>query len=159
MGMKVGFGYDSHKFTESRPLILGGVVIPENPGLQGHSDGDALSHAIADAILGAAGAGDLGSYFPSEDPKWKDCDSLLILKEIVGIIGDAGLKTGNVDVTIVCEKPRISLHREVIIQSLSRTMRIEQKRLSIKSKSNDQMGWIGSGVGMAVYAVTLLETM
>ena len=130
--MKVGFGYDSHRFTMSRPLILGGVVIPENPGLQGHSDGDALSHAIADAILGAAGAGDLGSYFPSDDPEWKDCDSLLILKEIIGIIGDAGLKIGNVDATIVCEKPKISPYREVITQSLSRTMRINQKRVSIK---------------------------
>ena len=156
--MKIGFGYDSHRFTQSRPLVLGGVVIPQSHGLEGHSDGDALSHAIADSILGAIGAGDLGHYFPSSDSQWKDCKSLLLLKETIKIMAEDGFGIGNLDATIVCERPRINPYRKQIISKLSETMEIDPKKLSIKSKSDDQMGWIGSEVGMAVYAVILLKS-
>jgi 2-C-methyl-D-erythritol 2,4-cyclodiphosphate synthase len=157
--MKIGFGYDSHRFTESRPLILGGVRISETNGLDGHSDGDALSHAITDAILGAAGSWDIGHYFPSSEPKWKNCDSIVLLKHAVKIVKTLGLEIGNIDATVVCEGHRISPHRKAIIESLGGALEAEPGQISIKGKTNDKMGWIGSEVGLAVYVVTLLRPM
>jgi len=155
--MRVGLGYDSHSFTEERPLVLGGVVIPGVQGLVGHSDGDALSHAITDALLGAAGQGDIGQHFPSTEPSLKDMDSTILLKKVVTMITELNLRIENVDSTIVCEYPRISPYREEIVENLSRVIGIDSDRVSIKSKTNDKMGWIGSELGVAVYAVALLE--
>jgi 2-C-methyl-D-erythritol 2,4-cyclodiphosphate synthase len=155
--MKIGFGYDSHRFSFDRPLILGGVRISDNNGLEGHSDGDALSHAITDAVLGAASAQDIGHHFPSSSSQWKDCDSIVLLQESVELVGRLGLKIGNIDATIVCESPRLSQFRQAIIESLVAALKIEPQQVSIKSKTNDNMGWIGSRLGLAVYAITLLE--
>jgi len=157
--MKIGFGYDSHRFTETRPLILGGVRISETNGLDGHSDGDALSHAITDAILGAAASRDIGHYFPSSAPEWENCDSIVLLKQAVEIVVDLDLEIGNIDATIVCESHRISPHRQAIIENLADALKVEPKQVSIKGKTNDKMGWIGSGLGLAVYVVTLLHTV
>ena len=155
--MRVGLGYDSHSFTEERPLVLGGVVIPGVEGLVGYSDGDALSHAITDALLGAAGQGDIGQHFPSTEPSLKDVDSTVLLKKVVTMITELNLRIENVDSTIVCEYPRISPYREEIVENLSKVIGIDSDRVSVKSKTNDKMGWIGSELGVAAYAVALLE--
>lgn len=155
--MRVGVGYDSHRFDESRSLILGGVEIPAAAGLAGHSDGDAVTHAIIDAILGAAGLGTIGGKFPDTDPEWKDANSLHLLERTIRWVEERNYQVVNVDVAVVAEAPRISPHSEAMSAVLSRYLHIAPEAVSIKGKSNEGMGWIGRCEGLAVMAVVLLD--
>lgn len=155
--MRVGTGYDSHRFDEERPLVLGGVTIPDHPGLSGHSDGDAVAHAVIDAILGAAAAGDVGTHFPSGDPRWEDADSIGLLERAVEVLAERGRRVLNVDVTVVCERPRIGPHAGAMRDRLAAALRVAPEAVSVKGKTNEGMGWIGRGEGLAVHAVALIE--
>jgi 2-C-methyl-D-erythritol 2,4-cyclodiphosphate synthase len=154
--MRTGFGYDSHRFAEGRRLIIGGVEIPFNKGLAGHSDADVLCHAITDAIIGALGLGDIGKYFPDSDPQWKDAVSSELLKYIIEIAGMNGYSVSWVDTTILAEQPRMSPFIEAIKTSLSKTG-IPPGNINVKAKTNEGMGFIGRGEGIAAYAVCLLQ--
>lgn len=154
--MRVGIGYDSHRFDAGRQLVLGGVVIPDAPGLAGHSDGDAVAHAVTDAVLGAAGRGDIGQWFPSDDARWRDADSMELLRRVVTTLGEEGLRVGNVDVTVVCERPRLGPHVAGMRAGLAAALEVLHDAVSVKGKSNDGMGWIGRGEGLAVVAVALM---
>ena len=154
---RVGLGYDSHRFDAERPLILGGVLVPDHAGLTGHSDGDAVAHAVIDAILGAAALGNVGSHFPPSDDTWKDADSIELLRAAVAVLRDAGRSVVNIDVTVVCETPRIGPHADAMRARLAEAMQIPSERVSIKGKTNERMGWIGAGEGLAVHAVALVE--
>ena len=142
--MRVGFGFDAHSFDEGRPLLLGGIEIPGSPGLAGHSDADVLSHAVADALLGAARLGDLGDRFPHEE-RWKDASSLEILSEV------------NVDATVIAEQPRLGPHREQMIEKIAHALGIERGLVSVKATTTDEMGFTGRREGMAAFAVALVE--
>ena len=155
--MRIGFGYDSHRFDEARPLVLGGVEIPDHSGLAGHSDGDAVAHAIMDALLGAAAAGDIGRHFPPDQPEWKDADSMELLARAVAILDERDYRISNVDVTVICEQPKIAPHSDSMRRRLGNVLRLPTDAISIKGKTNEGMGWIGSGEGVAVHAVALLR--
>ena len=157
--MRVGLGYDSHRFDPSRPLILGGVHIPDAPGLSGHSDGDAVVHAVIDAILGAAAAGDVGTHFPSGTEEWRGADSIDLLQRSVAILKEKGYRPANVDVVVICERPRIFPVASAIRKRLSEVLGIEEGAVSIKGKTNEGMGWIGAGEGLAVHAVALVTPL
>lgn len=152
----VGIGYDSHRFAEGRRLVLGGVVIPHEQGLAGHSDADAVCHAVTDALLGAAGLGDIGAHFPPDDPRWQDADSVELLRRVVGLLAEHGLTPGNVDVTVVCETPRLGPHRDAMRARLADALGLDAARVSVKGKSNEGMGWVGRGEGIAAMAVALV---
>lgn len=156
--MRVGLGYDSHRFDPARPLILAGVSIPDSPGLSGHSDGDAIAHAVIDAVLGAAAAGDVGSHFPPSDERWRDADSLDLLARVVDVIEKRGFRVGNIDVVVICEQPKIGPFSADMRQNLARVLHVSTDRVSVKGKTNEGMGWTGSGEGLAVHAVALLES-
>ena len=155
--MRIGFGYDSHRFAEGRPLVLGGVMIPFEKGLAAHSDGDVLIHAIIDALLGAAALGDIGSHFPDTDEKWKGADSTELLAEVVREIRGAGYAVGNVDVTVICERPKIGPYVELIRDRLSAVTNVGKGRFSVKGKTNEKMDDVGAGLGIEAHAVCLLE--
>ena len=155
--LRVGVGYDSHKFAEGRKLILGGVQIPHTLGLAGHSDADAISHAITDAILGAAALGDIGTHFPPSRAEWKDADSLMMLAFATKLVGEQGYTVNNVDVTVVCEEPKIGPHVAAIRDKLAGALGIAVSDISVKGKTNEGMGWIGRGEGIAAIAVALIE--
>ena len=155
---RIGHGYDSHRFEEGRPLVLGGVRIPDHPGLAGHSDGDAVAHAVIDAILGAAAAGSVGSHFPPSDPTWKDADSMDLLARAVAVLESRDRRVVNVDVTVICESPRIGPHAAAMSKQLAERLGVPSDAVSVKGKSNEGMGWIGSGEGLAVHAVALVES-
>lgn len=150
--MSVGIGYDSHRFAESRPLILGGVEIEHERGLSGHSDADVLTHAVIDALLGAAGGGDIGTLFPDDDERWRDADSVDLLRTAVGTIGGRIL---NIDATLICEAPRLAPHRAEMERILAEAT---SARVSIKATTNEGMGWIGRGEGIACIAVASVES-
>lgn len=156
--MRVGFGYDSHRFDPTRPLVLGGITIDDHPGLRGHSDGDAIAHAVTDAVLGAAAAGDIGRHFPPTDPQWEGANSVLLLEGAVGVVAGMGYRVGNVDVTVVCESPKIGPHAAAMRAVLAPALGVEEDQVSVKGKTNERMGWTGSGEGIAVYAVALLQS-
>jgi 2-C-methyl-D-erythritol 2,4-cyclodiphosphate synthase len=153
---RVGIGYDSHRYAPRRPLILGGVLIPSDVGLDGHSDADAICHAITDAVLGAAGLGDIGEMFPDTDPANKDRDSIGMLEAAVRRISSAGYAVGQVDVTVIAETPRLAPHREEIRARLATALGIDSQSVSVKGKSNEGMGWIGRKEGLACIAVATL---
>ena len=155
--MRIGFGYDSHRFVEARPLVLGGVRIPDHPGLRGHSDGDAIAHAVTDALLGAVALGDIGRHFPPSEARWKDADSMELLALAVDLIGESNFQVSNLDVTVITEHPKIALYAEEMVARLSKVLGTAPDAISVKGKTNEGMGWIGSGEGMAVHAVALLE--
>ena len=155
--MRIGTGYDSHRFAEGRPLILGGVTIPDHDGLTGHSDGDAVAHAIIDAVLGAVGAGNVGSHFPPSDATWKDADSMDLLRRTVTVLAEGGHQVVNVDVTVVCESPKIGPHVEAMRERIGRILGVGPDAVSVKGKTNEGMGWIGRGEGIAVHAVALVD--
>ncbi len=157
--MRVGIGYDSHRFAPGRPLVLGGVTIPGHPGLAGHSDGDAVTHAILDALLGAAGAGDIGSHFPPSDERWKDADSMDLLRRALGLLEGRNYQVVNVDVTVICESPRIGPYVGAMRDRLGELLGIGPDFVSIKGKTNEGMGWIGVGEGLAVHAIALVDTI
>jgi 2-C-methyl-D-erythritol 2,4-cyclodiphosphate synthase len=150
--MSVGIGYDSHRFAEGRPLILGGVEIEHERGLSGHSDADVLTHAVIDALLGAAGQGDIGTLFPDDEERWRDADSIDMLHTVVGTIGG---KILNIDATLICEAPRLAAHRAEMERILAEAT---SARVSVKATTNEGMGWIGRGEGIACIAVASVES-
>jgi 2-C-methyl-D-erythritol 2,4-cyclodiphosphate synthase len=154
---RVGIGYDSHPFSRGRPLILGGVRIPSELGLQGHSDADAVCHALTDAILGAAGMGDIGEMFPDSDPANQNRDSIGMLEAAVRRISSSGYAVNQVDVTVIAEAPRIGLYREQMRSRLAAALGIDSASVSVKGKSNEGMGWIGRREGLACIAVATLK--
>ncbi len=155
--MRVGTGYDSHRFEEGRRLVLGGVHIPDHPGLSGHSDGDAITHAVIDAILGAAAMGNIGSHFPPDDETWKGADSMDLLERTRQILESKGFTVVNIDVTVICEKPKMAPHLDAIKKRFGEVLQLTSDRVSIKGKSNEGLGWIGSGEGLAVHSVALID--
>lgn len=154
--MRVGIGYDSHRLVTGRPLILGGVNIPFDMGLAGHSDADALLHAIGDALLGAASLGDIGMHFPDNDPQWKDAKSSDLLRAIAGKISASGFHVENIDATVIAEQPRISAYIESMRDTIAGILQVPSACISIKGKTNEKMGWLGRGEGIACLAVALL---
>jgi 2-C-methyl-D-erythritol 2,4-cyclodiphosphate synthase len=154
--IRVGIGYDSHRFAPPGPMILGGVSIPADYHLHGHSDGDAIAHALTDAILGAAGAGDIGQLFPDSDPKNKGRDSLEMLRRAVERINAGGWRVSQVDVVVVTEQPKIGPHREAMRVILARTLGVKPEEVSIKGKTNEGMGWIGRGEGLGCMVVATI---
>ena len=155
-GIRVGTGYDSHRFDPGRPLLLGGVHFPDSPGLKGFSDGDAVAHAVIDALLGAACMGDIGTHFPPGDEAWRGADSMDLLSRAVGMLREARWAVGNVDVTVICERPRIGPRAGEMRTRLAERMGVEADAVSVKGKSNEGLGWIGRGEGIAVQAVAML---
>jgi 2-C-methyl-D-erythritol 2,4-cyclodiphosphate synthase len=153
---RVGIGYDSHRYALGRPLTLGGILIPSEIGLIGHSDADAVCHAITDAILGAAGLGDIGEMFPDNEPANKDRDSIEMLTAAVDKVAQSGFKVGQVDVTVIAETPRLSPHREKIRARLASALGIDSSSVSVKGKTNEGLGWIGRKEGLACIAVATL---
>jgi len=152
----VGQGFDVHRFVAGRPLILGGVRIPHDRGLDGHSDADVLAHAVGDALLGALAAGDLGALFPSSDPQWAGASGAALLAPIVGRVAEADLAIANVDATIIAQEPRLAPHVGEIRKGLAQMLRIPETQVSVKIKSSDELGAIGRGEGMAAQAIVLL---
>jgi 2-C-methyl-D-erythritol 2,4-cyclodiphosphate synthase len=155
--MRVGIGYDSHRFAEGRRLILAGVEIPSEWGLTGHSDADAAAHAVTDAILGAAALGDIGAHFPPTDPQWKDADSIGLLEAATRILAEHGYRVKNVDLTILCEVPRVLPYVPAMKERLAAALGIGTELVSVKGKTNEGMGWIGRGEGIAAMAVALID--
>ena len=154
--MRVGIGYDSHRFADGRKLILGGVEIPHPQGLAGHSDADAVAHALTDALLGAAGLGDIGRLFPNTDPRWKDADSLQLLNQAFLKVVEAGHQFVHADITIIAERPKLGPHVDRMEEKLAEALLSTPAHVSVKAKTNDGMGWIGKGEGIAVIAVAVL---
>jgi 2-C-methyl-D-erythritol 2,4-cyclodiphosphate synthase len=153
---RVGFGYDVHRLVEGRPLILGGVQVPFDKGLEGHSDGDALLHALADALLGAAGLGDIGAYFPSSDPGLQGISSVEILAQVTSKLRENGWRIENVDGTILAQRPRLAPHTPNMRALIAETLGIEEDRADVKSKTTDGLGFTGAGEGMAAYCVAMI---
>ena len=154
---RVGIGYDSHRFTPGRPLILGGQRIPHDAGLAGHSDADAVAHAVTDAILGAAAAGDIGTHFPDSDPRWKDADSMALLCSARAIVERAGYRVVQADVTVIAEAPKLGPHAAAIAAAVAAALGVPVRNVGLKAKTNEGMGWIGRGEGIAVIAVATVE--
>ncbi len=154
--LRIGHGYDLHRLVTGRPLILGGVTIPFEKGLQGHSDADAVCHAVTDAILGAAGAGDIGRHFPDTDPAWKDANSIELLRRAGDIIRGAGFVIANVDVTVIAQRPKLSPHAEAMQRNLAGALGIGPTQISVKGKTNEGVDSMGAGESIAAHAVALL---
>ena len=147
MAVNVGIGYDSHRFAEDRPLVLGGVEVEYERGLTGHSDADVVTHAVIDAVLGAAGLDDIGTLFPDDEPAWKDADSIELLRTVVGMLRGP---IRNIDITVICEQPKLKPYRAAIVRSLGD---VTSARVNFKASTNEGMGWIGRGEGIACMAV------
>jgi 2-C-methyl-D-erythritol 2,4-cyclodiphosphate synthase len=155
--MRIGIGYDVHKLVDGRKLILGGVEIEHSKGLLGHSDADVLTHALIDALIGAAGKGSIGDFFPDTDPAYKDIDSTFLLAKIVNILNDEGFLVTNIDSTVVCEEPRLSPYILKIRESLSKVVGIDISQVNVKAKTEEGLGFTGKKQGMAAYAVCLIH--
>jgi len=154
---RIGIGFDVHRLVEGRKCIVGGVEIPHSKGLLGHSDADVLTHAICDALLGAAGLGDIGTYFPDNDPKFKDIDSQILLKRVKEEISKLGFKIENIDSIVMAEKPRINPHRMEMKTVLSKTLGIEETKIGIKATTTEKLGFTGREEGIAAQSVALLS--
>jgi 2-C-methyl-D-erythritol 2,4-cyclodiphosphate synthase len=157
--MRVGIGFDSHRFAAGRRLVLGGVEIEHELGLAGHSDADVVAHAVTDALLGAAALGDIGTHFPPSDPQWRDADSLQLLQQAYHKLEEENYQVVNVDVTIICEAPRLGAHVSTMRERLARTLGIGTQHVSIKAKTNEGMGWIGRGEGIAAMAIAVIDAI
>jgi 2-C-methyl-D-erythritol 2,4-cyclodiphosphate synthase len=155
--VRVGTGFDVHRLVPGRALILGGVEIPCECGLDGHSDADVLAHATGDALLGALGAGDLGSHFPSSDERWRDARGATLLARVLELVAKSGRRIENVDTTLIAQRPRLAEWRERIEAGLAEMLRVEPARVSVKLKSTDGLGAIGRGEGIAAQAIVLLQ--
>ena len=155
--IRVGIGYDSHRFEEGRPLVLGGIRIPHPRGLAGHSDADAVAHALIDAILGAAAAGDIGQHFPDTDPKWKGADSMELLRSAHQLVRERGYTLAQADLTIIIQQPRLGPHLAAMAAKLAELLGAPPGSVSLKAKTNEGMGFIGRGEGIAVIAFATLE--
>lgn len=154
--MRIGHGYDVHRLKTGRRLILGGIEVPSDVGLDGHSDADVLAHAITDAILGAAAMGDIGAHFPDTDAEWKDADSIGLLREIVRRVAARGWRIGNVDSTVVLQAPKLRPHIDAMRRRLADAMRVDIDAVSVKATTGEGMGWVGTGEGAAAHAIALL---
>jgi len=155
----VGIGYDSHRLAEGRRLVIGGVQIPHERGLDGHSDSDVLAHAIIDALLGAAGLEDIGAHFPDTDERWRDADSIVLLEAVAGMVRAEGLEIVNVDCTVVMEAPKLAPHRRRIRERLADVLGLEMKRVNVKASTGERMGFVGRGEGVAALAVAGLRAV
>ncbi|MHB8104312.1 MAG: 2-C-methyl-D-erythritol 2,4-cyclodiphosphate synthase [Dehalococcoidales bacterium] len=155
--MRIGIGYDAHPLKKGRKLVLGGVAIPFTRGLDGWSDSDVVTHAVMDALLGAAALGDIGQHFPPGDAVYKDISSLVLLEKVRAKLGEAGYRVGNIDVTVVAEKPRLSEYIVNMREALSRALGININQVGVKASSNNGLGFIGRGEGIAAYAVATVE--
>ena len=155
--MRIGHGYDVHKLVEDRDLILGGVKIDYHLGLLGHSDADVLLHAVSDALLGAAGLGDIGRHFPDTDPQYKGADSLKLLENVAQKITAEGYRVSNIDVTMIAQRPKLLPHIPKMRENIARAVGIDEKRVNVKATTEEKLGFTGSGEGMACHAVCLLE--
>ncbi len=156
--MRIGQGVDIHPFAPERPLILGGVRISETGGLEGHSDADAVLHAITDAILGAAGAGDIGNYFPSTDERWRNADSTIFVREAKRILDERSAEISNIDVTIIAQQPKLSPHRDAMVASIARLLGLPEGHVNVKATTTDHLGFIGRGEGICAMAIVLIES-
>jgi 2-C-methyl-D-erythritol 2,4-cyclodiphosphate synthase len=155
--VRTGIGLDTHAFAPGRPLILGGVEIPHDAGLRGHSDADVLTHAIIDALLGAAGLGDIGQHFPDTDPRYAGADSLALLRTVVGLVADAGYAIVNVDATVMMERPKVGPHRAAIRAALAASLGAEEDAVNVKATTGEGMGFVGRGEGVAALAVATVQ--
>jgi len=155
--MRIGFGYDAHILTRGRPLLLGGVEIPFDFGLEGWSDADVIIHAVIDALLGAAALGDIGGHFPPNSPAYKDISSLVLLERTGSLLRDQGWRIGNIDATIVIERPRIHPFIDQMIQNISQSLSIDRSQVSVKATTSEGLGFTGRGEGVAAYSVALIE--
>jgi 2-C-methyl-D-erythritol 2,4-cyclodiphosphate synthase len=156
-GLRVGHGFDAHRLVAGRPLRLGGVEVPHGRGLEGHSDGDCVLHAVCDALLGAAGEGDLGRHFPSEDPRWHGVASRVFLEEVRRLVRAAGYALVNLDVTVIAQEPVLAPHLEPMRAAIAAVLGVEKERVSVKAKSTDHLGALGRREGIAALATVLLE--
>ena len=154
---RVGIGYDVHPFAAGRPLVLGGVVVPHDTGLAGHSDADALAHAVADAMLGALALGDLGSHFPDDDPAFRNANSLDLLARVTALVAERGHAVGNVDATVVTERPKLAPHVAAMRENLARVLSVDPGVVSVKATRHEGLGAFGRGEGLAAMAVVLLH--
>lgn len=155
--VRIGQGYDVHRLTEGRKLILGGVEIPAEKGLLGHSDADVLTHAVMDALLGAAALGDIGRLFPDSDPAYENCSSIGLLKQVRAVLEERGFTVGNVDATVVAQAPKLAPYREQMRQNLAAALGLDVDRVSVKATTEERLGFTGDGSGMAAQAVALLR--
>ena len=155
--MRIGHGYDVHKLVEGRDLIVGGVKIPHEVGLLGHSEADVLLHAVSDALLGAAGLGDIGKHFPDTDPQYKGADSLKLLQIVGGKVAEAGYRISNIDVTMIAQRPKLKDHIPQMVQNIASAAGIDADRVNVKATTEEKLGFTGTGEGMSCHAVCLLE--
>jgi 2-C-methyl-D-erythritol 2,4-cyclodiphosphate synthase len=156
--MTTGIGWDSHRLAEGRPLILGGVTIPHDRGLHGHSDADVLTHALIDALLGAAGLGDIGQHFPDTDERYRGADSIALLRTVVAELHAKGLRVAHVDTTVVMERPKLAGHRDAIRQTLAAALKLEPAHVNVKATTGEGMGFVGREEGVAALAVATLQS-
>lgn len=152
-----GIGYDSHRLAAGRRLVIGGVEIPSERGLDGHSDADVLAHALSDALLGAAGLGDIGEHFPDTDERWRDADSIALLEAVVAMLAERGLAPVNVDCTVIMEAPRLAPHRGAIRARLAAALQLAPERVNVKASTGERIGFVGRGEGVAALALAGLE--
>ena len=157
--MRIGHGYDVHRLVEGRSLVLGGVRIPFEKGLDGHSDADVLTHAVMDALLGAAAMGDIGKLFPDTDDRYLGADSIALLREVVRRLTEAGYRLGNLDVTVIAQRPKLAPYINQMRQNLAAALRTELQNVSVKATTEEHLGFTGSGEGIAAHAVCLLEPL
>ncbi len=155
--MRVGIGFDAHRFKEGRPLIIGGIRIEHDKGLEGHSDADVLIHALIDALLGAAALGNIGEHFPDNDPQYKDISSLLLLEKTSDLIRDKGYDIANIDAVVILEEPRLEKYREQMQSEIGNTLNISPEKINVKAKTTEKMGFTGNKEGIAVMATLMLE--
>ena len=155
--MRIGHGYDVHRLVEGRRLILGGVEIPWEKGLLGHSDADVLTHALMDALLGAAALGDIGHLFPDKDPAYEGADSILLLRRVTGYLRENGFCVGNVDGTVIAQRPKLAPHIPEMRRILAQAMGVDMSRVSVKATTEEGLGFSGEGLGIAAHAVALIE--
>ena len=157
MGIRIGHGYDVHRLTEGRKLILGGVAVPYEVGLLGHSDADVLTHAVMDALLGAAGLGDIGTHFPDSDSAYAGADSLKLLEHVTRLLKERGFVVSNIDATVIAQRPKLAPYIPKMRENLARVMGVDPSRVNVKATTEEGLGFTGSGEGMAAHAVALIE--
>ncbi len=155
--MRIGFGYDVHPLVAGRTLVLGGIEVPFERGLEGYSDADVVVHALCDAMLGALALGDLGQHFPSSDTRWRGVSSLVLLRQVTTLVAERGYELGNTDLTVVAERPRLAPYVPQMVETLARTLAVEPGRVSVKATTTDGLGFAGQEAGIAAYAVCLLQ--
>jgi 2-C-methyl-D-erythritol 2,4-cyclodiphosphate synthase len=155
--VRTGIGWDVHRLVPGRPLVLGGVTVPSELGLDGHSDADVLTHAIIDALLGAAGAGDIGEHFPDTDQQWKDADSLALLRHVDALLSERGLSVVNVDATVILERPKLAEHKQAMRERIADALELDPRRVNVKATRGEGMGFVGRVEGAAALAVAAVE--